>query len=53
MNSATPFFEMLRLPVLGREEDAADQVSAYIMLQLGKVEARRLIGASPTPTRPR
>jgi hypothetical protein len=36
-------FEMLRLPVLGREEDAADQVSAYIMLQLGKVEARRLI----------
>ena len=37
-------FEMLRLPVLGREEDAADQVSAYIMLQLGKVEARRLIG---------
>src|SRR5262249_5090406 len=37
-------FEMLRLPVLGREEDAADQVSAYIMLQLGKVEARRLVG---------
>jgi hypothetical protein len=36
-------FEMLRLPVFGREEDAADQVSAYIMLQLGKVEARRLI----------
>ena len=36
-------FDMLRLPVLGREEDAADQVSAYIMLQLGKVEARRLI----------
>jgi hypothetical protein len=35
---------MLQLPVLGREEDAADQVSAYIMLQLGKVEARRLIG---------
>jgi Putative metallopeptidase len=37
-------FDMLQLPVLGREEDAADQVSAYIMLQLGKVEARRLIG---------
>jgi len=36
-------FDLLRLPVLGREEDAADQVSAYIMLQLGKVEARRLI----------
>ncbi|MGA7487355.1 MAG: DUF4344 domain-containing metallopeptidase [Xanthobacteraceae bacterium] len=41
---AHALFAMLRLPVLGREEDAADQVSAYIMLQLGKVEARRLIG---------
>jgi Putative metallopeptidase len=41
---AHALFEMLRLPVLGRKEDAADQVSAYIMLQLGKVEARRLIG---------
>ena len=41
---AHALFEMLRLPVLGREEDAADQVSAYIMLQFGKVEARRLIG---------
>jgi hypothetical protein len=50
---AHALFELLRLPVLGREEDAADQVSAYIMLQLGKVEARRLIGASPTRTRPR
>src|SRR5262249_24602355 len=34
-------FDMLRLPVLGREEDAADQVSAYIQLQLGEDEARR------------
>ena len=34
---------MLDLPVLGREEDAADQVAAYIYLQLGKAEARRLI----------
>jgi putative metallopeptidase DUF4344 len=39
-------FDMLQLPVLGREEDAADQVSAYIMLQLGKVEVRRLIGGA-------
>ena len=44
MNSPTPCSICCRLPVLGREEDAADQVSAYIMLQLGKVEARRLIG---------
>ena len=36
-------FDMLNLPVLGREEDAADQVAAYIYLQLGKAEARRLI----------
>ena len=36
-------FDMLDLPVFGREEDAADQVAAYIYLQLGKAEARRLI----------
>ena len=41
---AHALFEMLDVPVLGREEDAADQVSAYIMLQLGKDEARKLIG---------
>lgn len=39
-------FEMLKLPVFGREEDAADQVAAYMTLQLGKVEARRLIGGT-------
>jgi hypothetical protein len=36
-------FDYLELPILGREEDAADQVAAYIYLQLGKDEARRLI----------
>ena len=41
---AHAIFDMLRVPVLGREEDAADQISAYIMLHLGKAEARRLIG---------
>jgi hypothetical protein len=40
---AHALFDMLQVPVLGREEDAADQVSAYIMLNLGKAEARRLI----------
>ncbi len=40
---AHALFDMLNLPVLGREEDAADQVAAYIYLQLGKAEARRLI----------
>lgn len=36
-------FNMLQIPVLGREEDAADQFSAYLMLRLGKDEARRMI----------
>ena len=36
-------FDQLKVPVLGREEDAADLFSAYIMLQLGKEDARRLI----------
>ena len=39
-------FEILKLPVFGREEDAADQVAAYMTLQLGKIEARRLIGGT-------
>jgi hypothetical protein len=43
---AHALFDMLRLPILGREEDAADQVSAYIMLNLGKAEARRMIGGT-------
>jgi hypothetical protein len=40
---AHALFDYLDVPVLGREEDAADQVSAYIYLKLGKSEARRLI----------
>jgi hypothetical protein len=40
---AHALFDMLSLPVLGPQEDAADQVAAYIYLQLGVVEARRLI----------
>jgi hypothetical protein len=40
---AHALFDMHELPVLGREEDAADRVAAYIYLQLGKEEARRLI----------
>ena len=43
---AHAMFEMLKLPVLGREEDAADQVAAYILLQFGESEARRLIGGT-------
>ena len=36
-------FDMLRIPLFGREEDAADRFSAYIVLQTDKQEARRLI----------
>ena len=40
---AHALFDMLELPVFGREEDAADQVAAYSLLQFGKSESRRLI----------
>jgi len=43
---AHALFELLELPVFGREEDAADQVAAYILLQLGESEARRLIAGA-------
>jgi putative metallopeptidase DUF4344 len=36
-------FDYLGVPVLGREEDAADQFAAYILLQFGKSDARRLM----------
>lgn len=36
-------FDYLRVPVLGREEDAADQFSAYFLLRFARSDARRLI----------
>jgi len=36
-------FDMLEVPFLGREEDAADQFSAYVLLHRAKDDARRLI----------
>jgi hypothetical protein len=36
-------FDLLKVPIFGREEDDADQFSAYVILQMGKEEARRLI----------
>jgi hypothetical protein len=36
-------FELLQIPVLGREEDAADQIAAYMLLNLSKDEARRAV----------
>jgi hypothetical protein len=40
---AHALFDMLFTPIFGREEDAADQLAAYLYLQIGKDEARRLI----------
>jgi hypothetical protein len=37
-------FEILKVPVFGREEDAADQLAAYIALHFGKSDVRRYIG---------
>jgi hypothetical protein len=36
-------FDVLELPILGEPEDAADGFATYMMLQIGKAEARRLI----------
>lgn len=36
-------FDLFKLPVFGAEEDAADQVSAYLMLQFPPAEKRGLI----------
>jgi hypothetical protein len=40
-------FDILKVPIIGREEDAADQFAGFIMLQFGKEAARRtLLGAA-------
>ena len=36
-------FDLFKIPLLGREEDAADQVAAYLVLQFPKEEKRKLI----------
>jgi uncharacterized membrane protein YhaH (DUF805 family) len=40
---AHAIFHIYRLPVLGREEDAADQMAAFVILNFGKDIARRTI----------
>ena len=47
---AHALFDMSTCQCSGAEEDAADQVAAYINLQFGKAEARRPIMAPHTPT---
>jgi len=36
-------FDLLQIPLFGREEDAADQLAAFILLQFGNDVARRTI----------
>jgi Putative metallopeptidase len=36
-------FDLLRVPIFGYQEDAADQFAGYIILHFGKADARRLI----------
>ena len=36
-------FDLLKIPIFGREEDAADQLAAFILLQFGNEVARRTI----------
>lgn len=36
-------FDLLDVPIFGRAEDAADAFAAYMLLELGKTDARRLI----------
>jgi uncharacterized membrane protein YhaH (DUF805 family) len=40
-------FDMLQVPVFGRQDDAADQIAAFVMLNFGKDFARRnLLGVA-------
>jgi putative metallopeptidase DUF4344 len=39
-------FDMFNVPILGHEEDAADNFATFIMLQFGKGQARRLINGA-------
>jgi hypothetical protein len=40
---AHAIFDIFKVPVLGREEDAADQVASYLLLGMGEKSARQAI----------
>ncbi|WP_407529952.1 DUF4344 domain-containing metallopeptidase [Methylobacterium oryzisoli] len=44
--SGHALFDLLRVPIFGREEDAADQLASYALLQLGGREARTVVNGS-------
>ncbi len=43
---AHAIFDLLKIPIFGREEDAADQLAAFILLQFGNEAARRTISGA-------
>ena len=44
---AHALFDLLKIPLFGREEDAADQLAAFMLLQFGNDVARRtIVGAA-------
>jgi hypothetical protein len=45
---AHAIFDILQAPVWGREEDAADRLTAFMMLQFGEAPARKTIGGTAT-----
>ncbi|GJE00810.1 DUF4344 domain-containing metallopeptidase [Methylobacterium isbiliense] len=44
--SSHALFDLLDVPILGREEDAADQVASFILLHLAPADARRVLAGS-------
>ncbi len=44
--SSHALFHMLKVPILGREEDAADQVAALVLLHLSPGDARAVVNGS-------
>src|SRR3954469_12038400 len=44
--TAHALFDLLKAPILGREEDAADQVAAFLLLRAGEGVARRVLGGA-------
>ncbi|WP_336490379.1 DUF4344 domain-containing metallopeptidase [Methylobacterium nigriterrae] len=44
--SSHALFDLLRTPVLGREEDAADQVASLVLLHLAPADARAVVNGS-------
>jgi len=39
-------FDLLKVPILGREEDAADSLAAFLLLRAGEGIARRVLGGA-------